>query len=595
MWEDVEALRTELRHLKSTNKRLQNTRNKFCSLYMRVAEMGHDNHIGKSKLESLLECSVSQYVRLVDFPFPSFKVRISECDVQSAMAAGAKSGCFVAPWGDRRGNVCGSSGTPLSTLPGTKTKKKSKTGVKMSCWNCRGLSSSLPYLNTQLDPEEGSKIVVLSEHWLWPYDLHKLNDVNEEYDAVGKSDCRLNEDREGGRGCGGIGILWHKSISACPISGISSDRICGIRFSLDDGDNSVMSVIGVYLPCLDQGVDCYRDQLVELERVISDSQLLGPVVVLGDFNAHLGGAESNGEQNLQGVLLQEVLQQCDLSAVSQGALASGPGYTFYSGDTRTTVDYILMDVDAASMMVSCCTHRMDDLNTSDHLPLSVSLSYDVCQSTQGRSPSRMKIDWVEARKSGALDVFTDEVQTRLRPLFTGVYDSAEMISSEIERVAGILTEAAEELLPSVQPRKKSRFRDDTLSRLCAQSRAARAAWRAAGSPSEGPLSEEKNRLRRAVRKRVRWCAARSERVRSQRRDKLFAARDSQRFRTPHTRKSRCSKLVVGEETVQDPELLLKVWAEYFQKLGESRLGDTPDACERKTKVHGISGDAVLRE
>ncbi len=124
-------------------------------------------------------------------------------------------------------------------------------------------------------------------------------------------------------------------------------------------------------------------------------------------------------------------------------------------------------------------------------------------------------------------------------------------------------------------------------RLCAQSRAARAAWRAVGSPSEGPLSEEKNRLRRAVRKRVRWFAARSERVRSQRRDKLFAARDSQRFRTPHTRKSRCSKLVVGEETVQDPEVLLKVWAEYFQKLGESRLGDTPDACERKTKVESL--------
>ena len=73
----------------------------------------------------------------------------------------------------------------------------------------------------------------------------------------------------------------------------------GIRFSVDDGDGSVVSVIGVYLPCLDQGVDCYREHLVELERVISESELQGPVVVLGDFNAHLGG-EAGGEQNLQG-------------------------------------------------------------------------------------------------------------------------------------------------------------------------------------------------------------------------------------------------------------------------------------------------------
>ena len=155
----------------------------------------------------------------------------------------------------------------------------------MSCWNCHGLSSSLPYLNSLMDLDEGSKIVVLSKHWLWPYDLHKLNDLDDEYDAVGKSDCRLTEDRDGGRGCGGIGILWHKSIAASPIPGIGSDRICGIRFSMDDGDNSAASVIGVYLPCLNQGVDCYRAHLVELERVISDSQLLGSVVVLGDFNA----------------------------------------------------------------------------------------------------------------------------------------------------------------------------------------------------------------------------------------------------------------------------------------------------------------------
>ena len=52
----------------------------------------------------------------------------------------------------------------------------------------------------------------------------------------------------------GIGILWHRSIAATPISSINSDRVIGIRFSMDDGDRSVTSVIGVYLPCLDQGV-----------------------------------------------------------------------------------------------------------------------------------------------------------------------------------------------------------------------------------------------------------------------------------------------------------------------------------------------------
>ena len=52
--------------------------------------------------------------------------------------------------------------------------------------------------------------------------------------------------------------------------------------------------------------------------------LIGSVAELGDFNAHLGGENCPGDQNLQGVLLQTVLERCEVSAVSQGALASGP-------------------------------------------------------------------------------------------------------------------------------------------------------------------------------------------------------------------------------------------------------------------------------
>lgn len=95
------------------------------------------------------------------------------------------------------------------------------------------------------------ELLLLSEHWLWPHEMHKLNEINPEYEAIGKSDSRLTEDRDGGRGCSGISLLWHKSVAATPISGINSDWICGIRCIMDDGENSLMTVIGVYLPCLD--------------------------------------------------------------------------------------------------------------------------------------------------------------------------------------------------------------------------------------------------------------------------------------------------------------------------------------------------------
>ena len=40
---------------------------------------------------------------------------------------------------------------------------------------------------------------------------------------------------------------------------------------------------------IDQGLDGYMDHVVELERAICESMLnLGPVIVIGDFNAYLG-------------------------------------------------------------------------------------------------------------------------------------------------------------------------------------------------------------------------------------------------------------------------------------------------------------------
>ena len=48
--------------------------------------------------------------------------------------------------------------------------------------------------------------------------------------------------------------------------------------------------------------------------------------------------------------------------------------TFWRGDTHTTVGYVLMDFDAASVMSSCMIHEVACLNTSDHLPLSVTVN-----------------------------------------------------------------------------------------------------------------------------------------------------------------------------------------------------------------------------
>ena len=63
----------------------------------------------------------------------------------------------------------------------------------------------VPYIQCLLGDRPG--ILVLSEHWLWPYELDKLDNICEGYAATGKADNRLTCESDGGRGCGGIGLL----------------------------------------------------------------------------------------------------------------------------------------------------------------------------------------------------------------------------------------------------------------------------------------------------------------------------------------------------------------------------------------------------
>ena len=54
-------------------------------------------------------------------------------------------------------------------------------------------------------------------------------------------------------------------------------------------------------------------------------------------------------------------------------------------------------------------------------------------------------------------MFASEVQVRLGPLLVGVYDDSSQMNREIELIAGLLTDAAEKLLPHVQPWMKDRL------------------------------------------------------------------------------------------------------------------------------------------
>ena len=158
-----------------------------------------------------------------------------------------------------------------------------------------------------------------------------------------------------------------------------------------------------------------------------------------------------------------------------------------------------------------------------------------------------------------------EVREKLGPYLNSVYDDPAQVDNEINEVSRILVSAAEKTLPSKgkMRRKITWYRDDDLKSVYAQSKEARKAWKEVGCPTEGDLFERKAKMRRAVRSRVRVCAAMEERRRIQRREKLFqqGARASHRFRFSQQKRDKCSKLLKDGELVTERGTLLEMWAD----------------------------------
>ena len=89
---------------------------------------------------------------------------------------------------------------------------------------------------------------------------------------------------------------------------------------------------------------------------------------------------------------------------------------------------MLLEVGAASMASSCTEHEMEDLNTSDHLLISVEFSWKLEKTNQPQDFQWEMIDWRMAKRDGALEIFQAEIQENLYLLLGNRCDSTTIAS-----------------------------------------------------------------------------------------------------------------------------------------------------------------------
>ena len=345
-----------------------------------------------------------------------------------------------------------------TTTPTVNQQPTCSTSLGIVTWNCRGLSNSVPYLKHLFN--SGSSIVVLQEHWLWPFELGKLQSVSDSISYHAVSDPRLSEVSELDRGCGGVAILWKKELPVVRIPCSGNGRICCAKVQLVRG--TYLTIIGVYLPS-DGYNEKYKSCLTDLEELLSSLNPSQPAMIVGDFNAHLTDRRRNIAPNAQGVALGHLINKHGLYVASLEKATSGPGYTYCSGNTKTTVDYILVNQCASYLITSSEVFDDHPLNTSDHLPLHTSLEVTPAQSMVD-TPKISQVNWSKV-DNNSISQYQNAINGLIRPLIGNTYDDIGEVEWEMKLVSMGICKHALQLLPTCKKHSsKTRFKDAELQR-----------------------------------------------------------------------------------------------------------------------------------
>ena len=200
-------------------------------------------------------------------------------------------------------------------------------------------------------------ILVLKEHWLWPFKLNDLQFIDPQlYSHLSPTSTLIC-------GCGECAILWKNSIPATPMSNQKSDRVCGILIPIDNVTPSLHPRC-LYMPSLDQPQEIlYNKHLSTIMQTISTISTLSPLLVVDDLNCHLGhvgGSRSSAELNNRGVQWTIVLDRHSL--YYDIATCNWSLYLLLP-------DYNTINVITSTDMVSCKVEDEHPLNSSDHLPI----------------------------------------------------------------------------------------------------------------------------------------------------------------------------------------------------------------------------------
>ena len=189
--------------------------------------------------------------------------------------------------------------------------------------------------------------------------------------------------------------------------------------------NKSLVVIGVYLPQQRCKIAKFEDHLMELERLICILKPQCEICIVGDFNCHFGndiGSRFWGKSTPNAKKLLHVVDTNEMFIIdSEHKDCKGPDYSFYvEGVGKSYVDHCIMSSHVKASVIDCDILEDCTTNTSDHLPITVSVATSPCTPSQIDDLRQEKVVWDKLDKEVISEKYTLPLEEEMSSIYSSM-------------------------------------------------------------------------------------------------------------------------------------------------------------------------------
>lgn len=272
-------------------------------------------------------------------------------------------------------------------------KRRKQERVKIDYLNINGYTESkICEIEESLDHEEMQMICLVETHHQGRKYMFK-----DKWGVIEKQ--RKITDKKGG----GLAIIYETN---------SFENVKQIDTKLDDimaieirTGHKFFALMLVYWDVK----DTTRNKMIteEMKRIIMGTNI--PILIMGDFNAHL--RHIDGRKNGNTDLMLELIESEGLIMINETDKAKGK-YTWERNGVKTTIDYVLTTDGMSRMVEEMVIDEDKVMDISDHNKISVELK--VNKGERNRKKEKIKKVYWDVKNANKLEKFAEECNKEVR-------------------------------------------------------------------------------------------------------------------------------------------------------------------------------------